>query len=82
MFAYVIILDSTYFESLFEFGFIHLILDTFHRYLFDGAVAVSGTTVRQNLFSGYQEEKGVNWDLQGGVQTLERYTLEAGSRET
>jgi len=52
------------------------------RYLFDGAVAVSGTTVRQNLFSGYQEEKGVNWDLQGGVQTLERYTLEAGSRET
>jgi len=38
--------------------------------------------VRKNKLSGYREEKGVSWDLQGGVQTLERYTLEAGPRET
>jgi len=37
--------------------------------------------VRRNKLSGHREEKGVSWDLQEGVQTLERYNFKAGPRE-
>jgi len=39
--------------------------------------------VRKNKLSGHREEKGVSWDLQGGVHALEGDTLwRLAERET